>query len=126
LPATSLAPARQLQTFAPRSTPPLPTRPCKRLRDPNSPHDSQASIFWPELCTYGVYIINVKGWQVRYGRCGAGGGELGDVSHYWEMGGSISGGVAVYDGHNGIMAFGTNLLGPRSVPPGNFYIDSCV
>ena len=26
----------------------------------------------------------------------------------------------VHDGHNGIMAFGTNLLGPRSVPLGNF------
>jgi hypothetical protein len=43
-----------------------------------------------------------------------------------EMGGSISGGVAVYDGDNGIMAFGTNLLGPRSVPLRNFYIDSCL
>jgi len=34
------------------------------------------------------------------------------VSHYWEMGGSIWGGVAVavYDGHNGIMAFWNESL----------------
>lgn len=42
LPATSLAPAQQLQTYAQRST---LTRPCKRLGDPNSPYDSQASIY---------------------------------------------------------------------------------
>jgi len=31
--------------------------------------------------------MSVKGWEVRYGM--GGGGELGDVSHYWEMDGSI-------------------------------------
>jgi hypothetical protein len=65
--------------------------------------------------------MNVKGWQVMYGRGGGGGGELGDVSQFWEMGGSIWGGVAASDGNNGIMAFGTNLLGPRSVPLGNSF-----
>jgi hypothetical protein len=43
-------------------------------------------------------------------------GGGGECLTSWGMGGSIWGGVAVYDGHNGIMAFGTNLLGPRSVP----------
>jgi hypothetical protein len=43
------------------------------------------------------------------------------VSHFREIGGSVWGGVAVYDGNNGIMAFGTNLLGLRSVPLWNFY-----
>jgi len=65
--------------------------------------------------------MNVKGWQVMYGRGGGRGGELGDVSQFWEMGGSIWGGVAASDGNNGIMAFGTNLLGPRSVPLVNSY-----
>ena len=36
------------------------------------------------------------------------------------------GGVAVHDGHNGIMVFGTNLFRPRAVLLGKFYIESCV
>jgi hypothetical protein len=48
------------------------------------------------------------------------------MSQPWGMGGSIWGGVAVYDRHNGIVAFGTNLLGPRSALLGSFIIEPCV